>query len=227
MIEVKEGRRYLTRDNRVVGPMGRNVDGPILYQQRFPWTDGSESWTSEGRWQMVTDDETPDDLVGEIPDTPRPGDAPGSRDRGKSPTETLADLHAQEQVEAAAASFAFATTQEPPQFGEPAPREPAVFAKTILKTTKASLLDAAKAAVADRGLNYGKPEDNFNRIATLWNGHLKNRFGDVMPTPLLTANDVAQMMALMKIARLENDPSHLDSWTDLAGYAACGAEISA
>jgi hypothetical protein len=45
--------------------------------------------------------------------------------------------------------------------------------------------------------------------------------------PILKPADVAQMMALMKIARLENDPSHLDSWTDLAGYAACGAEISA
>lgn len=28
-----------------------------------------------------------------------------------------------------------------------------------------------------------------------------------------------------KIARLENDPHHHDSWVALAGYAACGAEI--
>lgn len=91
------------------------------------------------------------------------------------------------------------------------------------RTTKASLLDAAKAAVADRGLNYGRPEDNFGRIAALWTAHLGNIGLEVVLSP----NDVAQMMALMKIARLENDPSHLDSWTDLAGYAACGAEISA
>ena len=34
------------------------------------------------------------------------------------------------------------------------------------------------------------------------------------------------MMALMKIARLQNMPSHLDSWVDLAGYAACGGEAT-
>jgi hypothetical protein len=89
--------------------------------------------------------------------------------------------------------------------------------------TKAELLDAAKAAVADRGLNYGKPEDNFGRIADLWSVHLENRG---IPAELTPA-DVAAMMVLLKIARLQNDPSHLDSWTDIAGYAACGAEISA
>lgn len=93
--------------------------------------------------------------------------------------------------------------------------------------TKRDVLEKAIAAVADRGLNYGKPEDNFARIANLWNAHLENR--GILPPNVasaITAGDVAAMMALMKIARLENDPSHLDSWVDLAGYAACGAEIS-
>jgi len=39
--------------------------------------------------------------------------------------------------------------------------------------------------------------------------------------------DVAQMMVLMKIARLENSPTHMDSWIDVAGYAACGGELAA
>jgi hypothetical protein len=89
--------------------------------------------------------------------------------------------------------------------------------------TKDELLDAAKAAVADRGLNYGSPEDNFGRIARLWNAHLVNR--GVNPQFEITAHDVAMMMGLMKTARLENDPTHLDSWTDIAGYAACGATL--
>jgi hypothetical protein len=89
--------------------------------------------------------------------------------------------------------------------------------------TKAALLDKAKAAVADRGLNYGKPEDNFERIAARWRVHLKNAYGiDVALTP----TSVAIMMNDMKVARLENDPSHLDSWVDMAGYTACGAEIA-
>lgn len=91
--------------------------------------------------------------------------------------------------------------------------------KTI---TKEELLDRAKATVADRGLNYGKPKDNFARIARYWNVHLQNRYGE--PTAI-DAVDVALMMNLMKVARLDNEPRHLDSWIDMAGYAACGANI--
>lgn len=90
------------------------------------------------------------------------------------------------------------------------------------RPTKAETLDAAKAAVADRGLNYGTPEDNFARIAALWQTHLVNRYGGEHK---IDPHDVAQMMVLMKVARLENDPGHLDSWTDVAGYAACGANL--
>lgn len=88
---------------------------------------------------------------------------------------------------------------------------------------KHELLDAAKAAVSDRGLNYGKPEDNFNRIAALWMVHVENRY-DV--SIVFDATDVALMMALMKIARLQHQSDHKDSWVDLAGYAACGANIA-
>ena len=34
--------------------------------------------------------------------------------------------------------------------------------------------------------------------------------------------DVASMMIDVKQARLENDPTHRDSWVDIAGYAAGG-----
>lgn len=96
------------------------------------------------------------------------------------------------------------------------------------RMTKTKLLDAAKATVADRGVAYGGVEDNFSRIAALWNTHIRNA-GIVDPdcwARELTAVDVATMMVLMKVARLENQPNHPDSWTDIAGYAACGAEIS-
>lgn len=83
--------------------------------------------------------------------------------------------------------------------------------KTI---TKEELLDRAKATVADRGLNYGKPEDNFARIARYWNVHLQNRYNEVYA---IDAVDVALMMNLMKVARLDNEPRHLDSWIDMAG----------
>jgi hypothetical protein len=91
--------------------------------------------------------------------------------------------------------------------------------------SKHDLLDEAKVATADRGLNYGNPEDNFARIAAHWNAFLANRGIVIAGGGLVSPSDVAVMCALLKIARLENDPSHHDSWVDLAGYAACGAEI--
>lgn len=40
------------------------------------------------------------------------------------------------------------------------------------------------------------------------------------------AIDVAMMMALLKIARIRTGTATDDSYVDLAGYAACGAEIN-
>lgn len=93
---------------------------------------------------------------------------------------------------------------------------------------KADLLKAALEIVEKRGLNYGKPENNFKRIAEFWEDYLNNRestsgFDTYCP---VTEADVAAMMVLMKVARLMEKPDHLDSWQDIAGYAACGAEVS-
>lgn len=94
--------------------------------------------------------------------------------------------------------------------------------------SKADILAEATEVVGGRGKSYGTPEDNFARIARLWTAHLENRHGDLVhrPTPILDAQDVSMMMALMKIARLANDPNHHDSWVDVAGYAACGGELA-
>lgn len=90
---------------------------------------------------------------------------------------------------------------------------------------RAELLTAALDAVNARPKAYGPPERNFDRIALLWSDHTVNRYGAGVGLKF-DAVDVACMMALMKIARLEETPDHLDSWTDLAGYAACGAECA-
>lgn len=88
---------------------------------------------------------------------------------------------------------------------------------------RAELLTAALEAVNARPKAYGPPEDNFNRIADLWFAYIGGKYQE---SPPFNAVDVAAMMALMKIARLEETPDHMDSWTDLAGYAACGAECA-
>jgi hypothetical protein len=89
-----------------------------------------------------------------------------------------------------------------------------------------TVLDQAKAYVTrDRQNDHGKPEDTFGLIADLWNAYL---FGG--PKELvsgITHTDVAMMMALLKIARQRQNPAHEDNYVDLAGYAACAAELQA
>lgn len=83
---------------------------------------------------------------------------------------------------------------------------------------RADVLETAKGYVLkDRNETHGEPEDNFGRIAELWSAYKRVQFN---------ATDVAAMMALMKVARIAQSPSHRDSWIDLAGYAACGAGIA-
>jgi hypothetical protein len=82
---------------------------------------------------------------------------------------------------------------------------------------------AAKCVLGDRDKSYGGPESSFCLIAEFWNAYLVGAAGG---KPQIKPADVAAMLALLKIARLSANPSHVDSWVDLAGYAACGAEVS-
>lgn len=80
-----------------------------------------------------------------------------------------------------------------------------------------TLKAAAECVCGSREEDYGSPEDNFAVIAALWAAYTG---ADVTP------KDVAMMMALLKIARAKAG-SKPDTYIDLAGYAACGAEIAA
>lgn len=90
-------------------------------------------------------------------------------------------------------------------------------------TREQVLLDALEKVSGEREQDYGRPENSFRGIANLWNEWLSAR--GLPGTTIITPADVAAMMALMKLARLSNNMGHRDSWVDLAGYAACGAEI--
>ena len=87
-------------------------------------------------------------------------------------------------------------------------------------------LETAKTIVnGARQENYGSPESNFRNIAELWTTYFnvsKNTEDWYDITPM----DVANMMILMKMARLINKSDHEDSWIDICGYAANGCELS-
>lgn len=76
---------------------------------------------------------------------------------------------------------------------------------------------AIQVVMRDREAVHGNPGDTFAKIAMIWTAILGH---DVDPS------QVALCLAGLKLARLAGNPSHSDSWVDLAGYAACGAEMS-
>ena len=91
--------------------------------------------------------------------------------------------------------------------------------------TRPEILDAAKKCVCgDREQDYGSPEDNFKTIAAFWGAYIKKLLPPNVQIDLLP-EDVAAMMALLKIARIASGQNVDDNWIDLAGYAACGAEL--
>lgn len=85
-------------------------------------------------------------------------------------------------------------------------------------TPREVCLKSALSAVKVRPDNYGDPKTNFQDIARLWNS--------VQHAAVYEPENVALFMILVKVARLMHDPTHEDSWIDIAGYAACGYEVT-
>ena len=79
------------------------------------------------------------------------------------------------------------------------------------------VLRLAGEAVTGREVSYGKPENNFALVAQLWSAFLGI---EVRP------EWVGSMLAMLKLARAKGNPTHADSWIDVAGYAAVGAEVA-
>lgn len=81
---------------------------------------------------------------------------------------------------------------------------------------KECLEESIKCVCTDREGTYGKPENNFKLIADLWSVYKGETF---------TAEDVATMMILLKIARISAGKYKSDNYIDIAGYAACACEL--
>lgn len=90
---------------------------------------------------------------------------------------------------------------------------------------KRLLEEAINITANDRNKAYGNPEDNFQNVANLWNAYFNAQNpGLTTDGVFVDARDVANLMILMKMARLSTNLNHRDSLVDIAGYAACGAD---
>ena len=78
------------------------------------------------------------------------------------------------------------------------------------------LEEAEKCICGDRDRDYGSPHGSFDLIGKLWSAYMGIE---------ISAKDVAILMALLKVARCKHS-NKLDSFVDLAGYAACAGEVA-
>lgn len=80
-----------------------------------------------------------------------------------------------------------------------------------------TLLDVAKGLIyGDRAAAYGPYENEAVRLAKMWGAFLRV---EILP------EQVPAMLVILKLARLSHDPTHEDSWVDIAGYAGCAGKM--
>lgn len=97
------------------------------------------------------------------------------------------------------------------------PVDPALEQAAWAFVERASPLRAAlydlEQTLTTRGMAYGDPVTFFASYRQLCSRMLK----DPLPGPRIVLP-----LLLLKLARIEQNPEHLDSWLDLAGYAVIG-----
>ncbi len=82
--------------------------------------------------------------------------------------------------------------------------------------TESILKNAAKLVSGDRAKAYGDKKILHDKIATMWSAYTDYD---------ISAEQVAMMMAMLKIARTTTGSSSPDSYTDGAAYIAIAGEI--
>lgn len=80
-----------------------------------------------------------------------------------------------------------------------------------------NILNDAHALInGERQAQYGRPNENFKRIAVMWSSYLNTD---------ISAADVACMMVLLKLAR-QAHALKLDNLIDAAGYIGLAADLA-
>lgn len=76
---------------------------------------------------------------------------------------------------------------------------------------------AAELVGGDRAQQHGDKKENHQNIADLWSAFLNTK---------ITAQQVALMMVLLKVARTKSGSLNRDDFVDMAGYSGIAAEIA-
>jgi hypothetical protein len=88
---------------------------------------------------------------------------------------------------------------------------------------KENILQQAKELVSnDREGTHGDARQNHEQIAEFWNIFLDNK---LKPMAAITCDDVAVMMALLKISRSTQGKFNIDDYIDAAAYMAIAGDL--
>jgi len=79
------------------------------------------------------------------------------------------------------------------------------------------ILLTATDTISQRGLTYGHPADNLEHTAMLLSDYLQMPIHDYQ---------VAGIMMLVKLARTNQSAEQIDTWIDMASYAALGGQLA-
>jgi len=91
-----------------------------------------------------------------------------------------------------------------------------------MNTTK--ILEQTKKLVStDREDKHGDKVQNHSNIARLWSSYIQNK---TQLNISLLPEDVANLMALLKIARTQAGQHNIDDYVDACGYSAIAGEIA-
>lgn len=93
----------------------------------------------------------------------------------------------------------------------------------VNKGPESVLQEAERIINGERAKDYGDSIYNdFKTIGELWSVVLNTRHGTSV---VVSSDDVAMMMLLLKVSRSIKNTTHRDSLVDIAGYAGCAAKL--
>lgn len=88
------------------------------------------------------------------------------------------------------------------------------------------LQEASELINGQRAKDYGPVTDNFGRIADLFWAYLGGGSEGGIGDQNIDQYDVANLIILVKLARIKNAGYHRDSYADIAGYAALAEKVN-